>query len=201
MANILTAAEAANTLRCDETDPAMLDLLPSVDAYIRMATGRDWAADNPVRAEAKSAARMLLTMWHENPAMLGQAGSLSFGLQAALLQLETLALMLGSEPVPADALQIVSAFPSDGAVGVAVTANLVVIFNHEMAAAATTAATLRDGSGSTVTTTNSLDVTGKILMINPASSLAAASSYALEIDAAADRYGMTLTTTIRFETA
>jgi hypothetical protein len=66
MANILTATEAANVLRCDEDDPLMLDLLPAIDAHIRRATGHNWAADNPVLDDAKAAARMLLVMWHED---------------------------------------------------------------------------------------------------------------------------------------
>jgi hypothetical protein len=92
MTNILTAAEAANALRCETTDPAMLDLMPSVDAYIRNATGHDWTADSPINPIAKSAARMLLVKWHEDPAMVGSANSLSFGLSAALTQLEAEAL-------------------------------------------------------------------------------------------------------------
>ncbi len=92
MANILTTTEAANVLRCATDDAAMLDLLPSVDSYIRNATGRDWTADSPVNPAAKSAARMLITMWHEAPAMIGQAGALPHGLAACLSQLEALAL-------------------------------------------------------------------------------------------------------------
>ena len=95
MTNILTVAEAANTLRCDLTDPAMLDLLPAVDAYIRNATGHDWTADTPINPTAKSAARMLLVKWHEDPGMSGGSGTvggnmtaLSFGLSATLTQLE-----------------------------------------------------------------------------------------------------------------
>ena len=95
MTNILTSAEAANALRTTTTDPAMLDLLPQVDAYINNATGRDWTADQPIRPEAKSAARMLLVMWHEAPGMIGQGiTSLPFGLAAALCQLESVALEL-----------------------------------------------------------------------------------------------------------
>jgi len=90
---ILTAAEAAKVLRCAEDDPYMLDLLPQVDAYIVQATGYNWANDDLIRQEAKNAARMLLTMWHENPAMIaGGVSSLQFGLIAALVQLESIAL-------------------------------------------------------------------------------------------------------------
>jgi len=93
VANILTAAEAAAALRCAVDDPAMLALLPQVDAYIRQATGHDWAADTPVISEAKSAARMLLVMWYENPAMTASGvTALNHGLTAALVQLESLAL-------------------------------------------------------------------------------------------------------------
>lgn len=89
---ILTTAEAAHVLRCDETDPAMLDLLPQVDAYIRGATGRDWTTDTTIHPTAKSAARMLLVLWHEDPGRIGNGGSLNFGLQSALMQLKAEAM-------------------------------------------------------------------------------------------------------------
>jgi hypothetical protein len=95
--NILTADEAATVLRCAEDDQLMLDLLDQVDAYINNATGWDWRAEYPEEAypEAKSAARMLLVKWHENPGMAGSAeDALSFGLRAALMQLKALALEL-----------------------------------------------------------------------------------------------------------
>ncbi len=92
MANILTAGEAAVVLRCDASDAAMLALLPQVDAYIKNATGRDWASDSSIRPEAKSAARMLLVLWHENPGMMIESGALSHGLRAALTQLEAISL-------------------------------------------------------------------------------------------------------------
>lgn len=97
MANILSAAEAANVLRCDVTDAAMLQLLPLVDSYIKNGTGRDWTADTTIHPMAKAAAQMLLVMWYEDPGMLGrfrnfgQTAPLSFGLTAALAQLEALA--------------------------------------------------------------------------------------------------------------
>ncbi len=95
MANILTAAEGANVLRTSSTDATMLFLMPLVDAHIKRATGRDWAADNPVRDEAKAAAMMLLTLWYENPAMAASGmTTLDYGLTAVLLQLEVLALEL-----------------------------------------------------------------------------------------------------------
>lgn len=88
---ILTTTEAANVLRTSENDAMMLDLLPQVDAYIRNATGRDWAGETPVHAAAKAAARMLLVMWYEDPGRMGSSGALTAGFTAALTQLEALA--------------------------------------------------------------------------------------------------------------
>lgn len=97
--NILTPAEAATVLRCAEDDPNMLMLLPVVDTYLSNVTGFDWAEDPyQIPLEAKSAARMLLVMWHENPAMIGMPGSsLGFGLAAVLMQLKALALALAED--------------------------------------------------------------------------------------------------------
>lgn len=92
MANILTSTEGANVLRCEATDADMLALLPLVDTYLKNATGRDWTADSTIHPTAKAAARMLLVMWHEDPGRLSSGGSLGFGLQAALTQLQALAL-------------------------------------------------------------------------------------------------------------
>jgi len=93
MANILTESEAATVLRCDETDADMLALLPAVDSYIKNATGHDWTSENPILPEAKSAARMLLVKWHEDPGMMGNStASLGYGLAACLIQLEAMAL-------------------------------------------------------------------------------------------------------------
>ena len=87
MANILTAAEAANVLRCLTTDALMLQLLPLVDDYIKTATGRDWTADSSIDPIAKAAAQILITLWHENPASIGNEGMLPGGLSACLVQL------------------------------------------------------------------------------------------------------------------
>ncbi len=89
---ILTAEEGAAALRCEETDAAMLDLLPQVDAFLLTATGHNWAADTTIHATAKSAARMLLVMWHEDPGMMGSVANLNFGLTSCLVQLKALAL-------------------------------------------------------------------------------------------------------------
>jgi hypothetical protein len=93
---ILSETEAATVLRCAEDDPNMIDLLPLVDTYLANATGYDWGEDScEIPLEAKSAARMLLVMWHENPAMINMPGSsLGFGFAAVLMQLKALALEL-----------------------------------------------------------------------------------------------------------
>jgi hypothetical protein len=93
VANILSASEAAVVLRVDETDPAMLQLLPLVDAHLKNATGHDWAADGSIEPIAKSAAQILVALWYENPSMVGQGvTSLNFGLTDCIVQLEALAL-------------------------------------------------------------------------------------------------------------
>lgn len=92
--SILSATEAAIALRCEVDDPAMLQLLPQVDRYIYIATGRDWASDSPVHEEAKSAARMLLVRWHEDPGGMAAGATLAHGLMAILTQLEARALEL-----------------------------------------------------------------------------------------------------------
>jgi len=201
MANILTPTEAATVLRTAEDDQNMLDLLPLVDAYIKNATGRDWVADDPVRPEAKSAARMLLVRWHEDPGGMAAGAALGFGLSAALVQLEALALTLETEDVPDEALAIAASFPAEGASEISVSANLVLIFNHEMASGAENNVSLQEAGGSPVTSANSLDVTGKILTVNPDTDLQAASSYRIVIDGVADVYGQTLTEEISFTTA
>lgn len=237
--NILTATEAAYVLRCADDEPLMLTLLPQVDAYIKMATGRDWTADATIRPEAKAAARILIVRWHEDPGSLAASPSLGFGQQAALLQLGVLALELEGAGVPDEPLRLVSSLPAiylpnvynfnwfNGtlrtgwpwampfgwprrmpygwpgitAPKLAVKANLVLIFNHEMDTSATSAITLQTEAGVSTAVSNSLDVTKKILTIHPTSDLAAATNYVLTITAAADIYGLTLTDKLYFTTA
>lgn len=93
MANILSAQEAANVLRCELDDPLMIDLLTGINAYIQNGTGHDWASDSPIREEAKTAARIGLVQWHENPGMsLSELDTLSLGFRACMTQLEAIAL-------------------------------------------------------------------------------------------------------------
>jgi hypothetical protein len=197
--NILTTTEGANALRTATNDVLMLDLLSQVDAYINNATGRDWTADSPIRPEAKAAARMLLVRWHEDPGGMAAGSALGFGLSAAVVQLEALALQLETTGVPEEALALAATNVSGE---MAVSANLVLVFNHPMASGATTAVTLEDATGATVTSVNSLDTaTSRILTINPTGSLTADSTYTIVINHAPDIYGQTLDTEIPFWTA
>jgi hypothetical protein len=93
MANILTTTEAATVLRCSVDDPSMLAMLPGIDASLFKATGHAWALDNPINEIAKSAARMMLVQWHENPGMVGSDQPLSFGLSATIMQLKAIAML------------------------------------------------------------------------------------------------------------
>lgn len=197
---ILTTTEAANCLRCETTDANMLDLLPQVDAYITHATGRNWAADSPIESMAKASARMLLVMWHENPAMIGNVNSLSFGFAAALSILEAKALELEIRGIPSTGeLVVAMSMPGDGELNVAVGANLTLVFSEAMAAGVTSQVALTK-AGVAVTCVNSLDVTGKILTINPTGNLTAATEYEIVLTGATDQYGRTISETRRFST-
>ena len=93
MANILTVQEAADAVRTGTDDANVLDLLPMVDSYINYATGHDWTADTPINPTAKAAARIVLVMWHEDPAMMAQRNmALVAGLINLLNQLEAIEL-------------------------------------------------------------------------------------------------------------
>lgn len=200
--HILTLTEAAAVLRVETNNTDMLALLPVVDEYIKRATGRDWAADAEIDNGAKAAARMLLVQWFENPAMLSSGiASLEFGLNAVLTQLEVKALQLETTGVPADVLMITAGFPLDDEAGVAPSAALVLVFNHQMHADAPEAVTLADAAGEVVIIDPALDVTGRILTITPAGDLEANTIYLLILTAIPDIYGQTLTATRRFLTA
>lgn len=94
--HILTDQEAADLLRCEVTDPNMLLLLPLVDTHIKNATGRDWAADDPIEPTAKTAAMILLVRWHEDPGGMAGAAAPSAALTSLLVQLEAIALELAA---------------------------------------------------------------------------------------------------------
>ena len=276
MTNILTASEAATVLRCDSTDADMLALLPQVDAYIKKATGRDWSADTTVEATAKSAARILITMWHENPGMMsGDAPSLGAGLQACLVQLEAMALFYkefwgrdgagpcelpgayrgdsvaaliglvgvsgdqsanfesvitidreiqqtstsdlesyiyraklvspadlpGSTPAaPAD-LVLSSSDPVDSEIGVAITADILLTFNNQLLDEAKDNIMLLDDTNAQVSASVTLDQTGKIVTIDPATSLINSTAYTVIMAGVEDIYGDTFNDVIIFTTA
>lgn len=198
MTNILTAGEAAEVLRVEITDANMLRLLPLIDAYIKNASGRDWTLDNPAHPTAKSAARMLLVRWFEDPGQMASGNTLNFGLNAAMTQLKALALELAEGGVPNDWLVLMRCNAYNG---LDPAASLVLVFNHSLSDGAAAKVSLLDANGAAVTTTKTLDVSGKILTVNPAANLAAQTAYTLLIDNAADRYGQTLQYSLSFRTA
>lgn len=195
MANILTATEAANVLRCDEDDPTMLDLLPQVDAYIQNATGRDWTIDDPVHPVARAAARLLLVKWHEDPGELSGNLTLTYGLAGVLVQLEALALQIGASGLPDEPLALARTNLQGE---MAPDASLVLLFNHAMTVTAPLAIRLADVHGNTLSSTNSLDRSGKILTVRPSTRLAAGAAYTLVLDHPADVFGQTLDQALDF---
>ena len=199
---ILTADEAATVLRVGNDDADMLNLLPLVDRYIEMATGRNWTADAEIEIAAKSAARMLLVQWYENPSMLaGGIVSLEFGLNAALTQLEAKALALEKTGVPEKQLAIVTSLPlMNDMVDIAIDVVLVFVFNHVMKSEFSTVS-LADRDGNTVEITCALDITGKILTVTPKAALTSQTRYIAKLTAFEDVYGETLTHETRFKTA
>jgi len=200
--HLLTAAEAAAVLRVDETDVLMLDLLPSIDLYIQNATGRDWTLDLPINEIAKGAARMLLVQWYENPAMIASGyASLDHGFSAALTQLEASAIGLESDGVPDEPMAISKSMPSDGASEIYTGVKPVLIFNHELDADAVDTVTLTDSNDVAIPAPVTLDVTNRILTINPSTALSATTRYLIHLTATPDVYGQTLTTDRSFTTA
>ena len=110
-------------------------------------------------------------------------------------------MQLETSGVPAEALKLQTSMPVNGASGVAIGANLVLVFNHEMESGSTSLVKLYDAAGNLVTTVNVLDVTKKILTVNPSTNLTATAIYTLSIENAADVYGQTLDQDIGFTTA
>lgn len=88
---ILTLAEAARVVGTDPTDERLIDVLPQVDADIKQATGHDWAADDPVKTEAKAAARLQLALTYDLMSMQqNQIDALRRAFVGALVKLEYL---------------------------------------------------------------------------------------------------------------
>lgn len=119
--NILTSAEAAAILRCEEDDPNMLLLLPAIDAYIKRGS-RDWTTEATIPQEAKNAARIALVQWHENPGMiLSELETLSLGFRACMSQLRAMSLYYHIIEGSASAGYITLAVASEGDTVVSVT--------------------------------------------------------------------------------
>ncbi len=94
---ILTLEEAARVVGVDPADKRLIDILPQVDAYIKQATGRDWAQDETILAEAKAAARLQLALTYDLMNMQqNQIDALRRALVCALTQLENIVLASGN---------------------------------------------------------------------------------------------------------
>ena len=89
MSNILTPSEAADYVRTEQSDTVMLMLLDQVDAYIKSATGRDWAADTVKNPLARMCAGIILVAWYDDPSQMGMGPQNATN---ALVQLEVAAL-------------------------------------------------------------------------------------------------------------
>lgn len=195
--NILTAEEGAAVLRCSESDSNLLMLLPGIDMYLKTATGRDWTLDTTIHEAAKNAARMLLVRWYEDPGGMVAGSSLGFGLQAAIVQLSALALQLAEDGIPYEPLRLIS---TNIGSEMAITTTIVLAFNHPMAAAATGKVSIEDGVGNTVTTTNTLDSSTRVMTLTPSASLSKSTSYRVVLEHANDIYGQTADFTLGFNT-
>jgi hypothetical protein len=196
--NILTTAEAATVLRGETDDPDMLDLLPIVDAFIKNHTGRDWTLDTTIHPMAKAAARLILVEWHEDAGMsAGEQRTITLGARNLLFELKMLAKSELISGVPDEELKIEQ---TNIGAEMAIDASILLVFNHEMANSATGDVSIEDGNGNSVAATNSLDVTKKIMTLNPSSNLSKAMTYTVIIDHAEDIYGQALDDEITFYT-
>jgi hypothetical protein len=89
MAYILTLNEGARVLRLDPADELLADILPQIDALIKQATGKDWAADSPVHPLAKRAATCRIAIDYDLASMSpSQISTLERAYIAAVTQLE-----------------------------------------------------------------------------------------------------------------
>lgn len=197
-ANILSVSEAATCIKGEEDDADMLFLLPLVDAFIKNHTGRDWTLDTTIHPMAKATARLLLVQWHEDPGMgASQTAVITAGLRHNLFELKYLAKSEEISGVPDELLALEQTNIGDE---MAVDASILLVFNHQMAAAATSDVRLEDPNGTTVASTNTLDVTSKIMIINPSANLDTGKTYTVVIDHAEDIYGQALDDEVTFST-
>lgn len=102
--------------------------------------------------------------------------------------------------VAPSALALSVSDPVDGATAVAVDKTVTLTFNNALIAGAIYGVVVVKADGTPVTTVNSLDVTKKIMTVNPSANLDAASTYIVTYGVT-DIYGQTLQAAINFATA
>lgn len=103
--------------------------------------------------------------------------------------------------VAPDALALSSSTPADADTGVSVSANQTLTFNNALPATAIyNVSLIKLSDASAVAAAYTLDATGKIITINPNSSLSASTEYIITY-AVVDIYGQTLRGAINFTTA
>lgn len=96
------------------------------------------------------------------------------------------------------ALALSSSVPAADTTGVSRSSSITLTFNNKIVAEAVEL--WNSPLGTKVTTTKSLDATGKILTITPSSTMAATARHAIVLSGVADIYGQTLATGIRYFT-
>lgn len=92
---ILTPQEAISILRLDEdvSYPQVDIILPAIDEYIEIATGKDWGSEETINALAKMTATILLVRWFEDPGAIGTVKENDHGFKSLIGQLEAKALV------------------------------------------------------------------------------------------------------------
>ena len=104
--------------------------------------------------------------------------------------------------VPAhSALALSSSTPAHAATGVAVSANVVLVFNNALAQGAEEHVTIVDETFGQVLTAATFSEDRKTLTLNPSSNLSSATTYGVIFNAVPDVFGQTLTDFISFTTA
>jgi phi13 family phage major tail protein len=101
----------------------------------------------------------------------------------------------------ASALALDSIVPADEAVGVVVTADVVMTFNNALVNNAVNNVMLLDSAGDVVAGSVTLNATKKVLTINPTASLGAAEEHIVVIAGVMDVFGQTLSASKTFTTA
>jgi len=101
---------------------------------------------------------------------------------------------------PPDALELSSSDPIDGASSVAVDKTITLTFNNALQADAINNVVLSKADGTLAVCTNSLDVTKKIMTVNPDANMTASTVYIVAIGVI-DIYGQDLQAVVNFTTA